>query len=109
MVHLVAHDGRVFSVEVVLDTGFEGQLALPSEVIARAGMSYFDDYTVEMANGLSVTWPGYEGQVLWRGRKRDVLVLESAGELLLGMNLLWRNRLTMDVHANGPITIEELN
>ena len=52
--------------------------------------------------------PGYDGQVIWHGRRRNVLVLEAGGEPLMGMVLLWRNRVTLEVRANGEVVIEEL-
>ena len=107
-VDLIASDGEIHTIEAILDTGFEGDLTLPADVVHRLGLPLFDEFILNLADGSSARVLGYEGQVILHGRRRNVLVLESGGEALVGMNLLWRNRITIDVHANGPVTIEEL-
>ena len=67
-----------------------------------------DDFNLTLANGQEIEVLGFEGQVMWHGRRREVLVLETAGTPLMGMNLLWRNRITIDAHANGQVVVEEL-
>lgn len=34
--------------------------------------------------------------------------VKAESDTVLGIDLLWRNRITIDVHANGQVTIEEL-
>ena len=108
LVDLIASDGQIYTVEVVLDTGFDGDLSLPGDIISRMGFPLYDDYVSNLADGREVMLSGYDGQVLWHGRRRGVLVLEAEGYPLLGMNLLWRNRITIDNYANGDVVIEEL-
>ena len=105
---LIASDGQIHAVEVVIDTGFDGSLCLPGHIIRRLDFPLYDDFVSTLADGREVEVPGYEGQILWHGRRRSVLVLETEGQSLLGMNLLWRNRITIDAYANGPIVVEEL-
>ena len=104
----LASDGQTHTIEVVLDTGFEGALFLPGDIIRQLGLPLYDDFELTLADGSITRVLGYEGQVMLHGRRRSALVLESRGEALLGMNLLWRNRIIIDVHANGPVTIEDL-
>ena len=105
---LIGNEGQTHTVEVILDTGFEGDLILPLDIIRRLGLTSVDDYRAILADGREAFWAGYEGRVLWHGRPRSALILESDGEALLGMNLLWRSRVTLDVRANGDVVIEEL-
>ena len=106
---LIGRHGKFQTVEFVLDTGFDGDLSLPADRIQELDLELLDLYEGVLANEQTAFYLGYDGLVEWHGRRRSVVVLESPGDPLLGMNLLWRNRITMDVHANGPITIEELN
>ena len=94
--------------EVLLDTGFDGSLLLPEEVIAELGFPLYDDFVSTLADGREVVVQGYDGQILWHGSPLDVLVLKSRSEALMGMNLLWRNRIIIDNYANGPVIVEEL-
>lgn len=105
---MISFGGKTISFNAILDTGFEGQLMLPSETIRDAGLPYYDDYEVYLADGQVSQLHGYEGIIIWHGREREVLVLESEDQALLGMNLLWRNRIIVEAYANGPVTIEEL-
>ena len=105
---LVAHDGVVHTVQMVLDTGFDGELSLPESLIGELGFPLFDDFVSIMADGRKTKSLGFEGNIVWHGRRRSVLVLQNDGEPLLGMRLLWRNRITIDAYANGSVVIEEL-
>ena len=105
---LVAENGEIHTVQAVLDTGFDGELSLPESVISELGVPLYDDFVSTMADGRKAKFLGYEGNIVWHGRRRSVLVLQNAGEPLLGMRLLWRNRITIDAYANGSVVIEEL-
>ena len=107
-VDLIASDGEIHTVNMMLDTGFDGDLSLPGEIIRRLGFRLIDEFASRLADGQEVTLRGWEGRVVWHGSPRRIMAVESGSDPLLGMNLLWRNRLTIDVHANGPDTIEEL-
>ena len=107
-VELVGSDGRIHEIEVVLDTGFDGELSLPAEVIHRLGFPVYDDFVSTLANGRDIGTTGWEGQIMWHGRRRNIVVLETEGSSLMGMWLLWRNRITIENYANGPVLIEEL-
>ena len=105
---LVGNGRQTHQIEAILDTGFQGDLSLPSEIIRRLRLASAGELDVRLANGQEITLPSYEGRVLWHGRPRSIIVLESGDEALLGMNLLWRSRVTLDVRANGDVVIEEL-
>ena len=60
--------GNFQPVEVVVDTGFSGELALPSEFIQSLGLDYIDDVRVVMADH-QARWVGaYDGAVSWSRR-----------------------------------------
>ena len=107
-IELVAENGEIHTVQAVLDTGFDGELSLPESLISELGFPLYDDFVSTMADGRKAKFLGYDGNIVWHGRRRSVLVLQNAGEPLLGMRLLWRNRITIDAYANGSVVIEEL-
>ena len=74
---LIASNGQTHTVEVVLDTGFEGALYLPGDVIRQMGFPLYDEFVLTLANGSKAKVLGYEGQVMMHGRRRSALVLES--------------------------------
>ena len=48
----------------------------------------------------------YAATLLWDGQEREVLVLATGGEPLIGMALLRGYQLFIDVIDGGPVTIE---
>ena len=105
---LLDRDEHAHTIELVVDTGFDGDLILPQPFLQRLGLQPLDDFLSTLADGSDIALTGYECRVMWHGRPRRVVILESEGESLPGMNLLWRNRVTIDAYANGPVVIEEL-
>ena len=100
--------GRPESLEAVLDTGFTGSLTLPARLIRQLDLLEAGERIFELADGGIVEFPAYNAWVLWHGRRRRVVVLESETAPLLGMELIWGSRVTMDALAGGSVEIEEL-
>ena len=98
----------VHRVEAVVDTGFNGYLALPSDLIRQLGVSATEPVDMGLANDLVITVTAYEGIVLWRGERRPVEILEAEGTPLIGTALLWGSLLTAEVIDNGAVTIGPL-
>ena len=94
---------------MVLDTGFSGELALPYSLIERlalTGMGISQDPWI-LASGAEVLMQTFVGTISWHGRRRDVVVLETEGESLLGASLLSGNKILIDYHRGGKVVIEE--
>ena len=100
--------GRPRPVEVVLDTGFTGYLTLPEETIRQLGLPSAGRRTYELANGESFEFEAYLAPVRWHGRSTDAVVLRSDSVPLLGMELLWGSRVTVDAVERGEVSIREL-
>ena len=94
-------------VEVIVDTGFTGELALSSQLIQSLGLHYIDDARVVLADRQERRLGAYDGVVSWHGEPFSVIVLETDGDSLLGMSLLLDSRLTVSCRPNGPVVIEE--
>ena len=100
---------RPEKIEVVIDTGFTGELTLPSDLIDRLGLPRVGDLPAILGDGNEVDVDLYLGIVLWQGEERIVQVLSTDdSKALVGMSLLYGNRLILDVVTDGEITIETL-
>ncbi len=108
-IDVIDGEGNIRSLEVVLDTGFTGDLTLPTGSIQRLGLRFVGERTFELANGELFAFEAFLAAVSWHGRLRDVLVLKSDSAPLLGMTLLWGSKVTMDTLTDGEVTIEELS
>jgi predicted aspartyl protease len=61
-----------------------------------------------LGNGNAVVLDAYFGEVSWHGQAQEMLVLEADGGPLVGMSLLYGNRLVIEVLEEGEVTIEPL-
>ncbi len=100
--------GRLWPVEAIIDTGFVGDIALPSNVIRHLGLIRTGRMDFVLAHGESARLDIYEGRLLWHDRLRDVVVTEADGVPLIGIRLLSGSRVTMDVSPGGEVLIEEV-
>ena len=101
--------GQLQPIEFVLDTGFDGCLTLPAAVIRDLRLEPEDQVKVTLAGGEEREWNSWYGRVLWHGRSREILILEAAGDSLLGMELLEGSQVTIQARVDGAVVIEELN
>ena len=92
--------------EIILDTGFNGELVLPGEMIRDLGLSYGGRTLSILADGREVGADYYDGVVLWHGRRLAVEIVETAGESLLGMALLLGSHISIDARVGGEVLIE---
>ena len=107
-VPLLNRNGQFQTVEFVVDTGFDGFLALPGELIQRLGLERDDNLEITFANGQREWWNTWHCRILWHDQPRDIVIFESRGEVLLGMALLEGSQLTIQARIDGAVVIEEL-
>ena len=102
-------DNRLWPVEAVIDTGFIGDLALPSSIIRRLGLTRSGSINFILANGEPARMNIYRGNILWHEQIRNVVIAQADDIPLIGIKLLSGNRITMDISPNGEVIIEENN
>jgi clan AA aspartic protease len=100
--------GQPHSMEVVVDTGFNGTLTLPSDVIAALGLIWRNRSQVTLANGAVEEVDVYAATVIWDGQPRNVLVEAAETDPLVGMTLLHGYDLHVQVIDGGSVTISKL-
>ncbi len=100
--------GSEEEVEAVIDTGFDGELTLPSGTIRRLGYPYAGSAGGTLADGNEVQFDYHEGRVLWHGTARPVAVIAAEGQPLVGMALLRGSRLTMEAVPGGGVLIQDM-
>jgi clan AA aspartic protease len=97
------------TIEAIIDTGFTEELMLPGDLIERLGLPRIGELPITLGDG-NVTDVGlYLAIVEWQGEKRIAQALRTDGKPLIGMSLLYGNRLTLDVVTDGEVTIETLS
>lgn len=94
-----------FNVDVVVDTGFDGTLAISSDDVTALGLKRFTSIRGTLADGSTLTLPLYKVELLWLGRWRLVYATTLGNERLLGMGILDGHRLTLHVTLGGAVEI----
>ncbi len=93
-------------VEAVIDTGFTGFLTLPPSLVAELGLVFKGTSEGTLADGSRVSFDAYDATVLWEGSPRVVLVDEADTTPLVGMLLLDRHDLSIQVRDGGRVVIQ---
>lgn len=105
---LISQSGRTLEIEAVIDTGFDGFLLLPSDMVLELGLEYLYNSPLVLADGTMGRLDVYSVMILWEGRIREVRAIESTGMALVGMGMLYGHRLTVDVVEGGQVRIDSL-
>ena len=95
-------------IEAIIDTGFTGELMLSGDVIDRLEIPRIGELPITLGDGSEVYVSLYLAIVIWHGEKRIVQALRTNSNSLVGMSLLFGNRLILDVVADGEVSIETL-
>lgn len=106
---MIDNRGHLHPVEVVVDTGFNGNLTLPLEIIDGLDLESDLQAPITLATGVQEEVSTWNGFVLWHNQPRLIQILETGGTPLLGMRLLENSQLTIRVRVDGEVLIEKLN
>ena len=90
----------------VVDTGFTRFLTLPPAMVAELGLGYRGVNRVILADGSEATLEVYGVTVLWDGQPREVVAYVSDTTPLIGMSLLHKHNLNVDVEDGGRVLIQ---
>ena len=99
-------DENAHDVHAVLDTSFNGFLALPARLIEEFGLAYRNELQIVLASGEKRAVSTYEATLRWDGERRSAVVIE-AGEALAGMALFWGHVLRVDCTEGGAVHAQE--
>ena len=94
------------TVEFILDTGFEGDLALPSNLLRQLDVQPLFLSLRALGDGTLVEWPVYQIELEWNEVPRTVDILALEHNPLLGTMLLEGCHLDIDLTENGEVVIE---
>jgi len=94
--------------DVLIDTGFTGFLALRSDLVEHLGLQRIAKVPVELADGSEVSLHYHFVRIEWRGVVRTVRAIEMDTDPVIGTQLLWGNQLTIDMIVDGVVTVTPL-
>jgi clan AA aspartic protease len=100
--------GQEQEVEAVIDTGFTGFLTLPPRLITSLGLTWLGREEGVLSDGSLQVFDVYTATVIWDGQPRSVIADAADTDLLVGMGLMYRYDLRIQVVDGGTVTIEAL-
>lgn len=103
----IVSDEAEHSVEALLDTGFNGFVALPDAVVSEHNLLLLGREKVMLADGTSRIARKYEARIRFAGKTRRVEVVE-AGEPLVGMSMLWMYAIHISCMLDGDVNLTRL-
>ncbi|GAA6617607.1 clan AA aspartic protease [Scytonema sp. NUACC26] len=95
-------------IECVVDTGFEGALTLPPDIVAALDLPYVTRISANLANDMNVMTRVYLATIIWHEVEREVVVLAMGRRLLIGTLLLEDYHLGVDFYEGGSVVIDEI-
>ena len=110
-------DGEWQPMNLLLDTGFNGEVEINADLLAKHDLATKPDHQLltpdEVLMNSNIWDPKkpYEGTIEWGGRDRTAGIRPALGlgiEGMLGTRLLKWQRLTVDVIEGGAVTIESI-
>lgn len=101
-------DGASFEIEAVIDTGFNGALTLPPDLIHALELPFRRQGRALLGDGSVVDLDIHEATIVWDGRARRISVDSADTEPLLGMALLYGCSITIEVVEAGEVLVAPL-
>ena len=100
--------GQAGDVDAVVDTGFTRFLTLRPAMVAELGLVFRGVTRVILADGSETNLDVFGVTVVWDGQPREVVAYASDTTPLIGMSLLHRHNLNVDVENGGRVLIQAI-
>ncbi len=99
-------EGQTREVNAVIDTGYSGALALPPELVAELELPYVFSSKARLADDTEVGFRVHRVTTLWDSGARHIEADAVGSTPLVGMLLLDRHNLNIDVEDGGHVVIQ---
>jgi clan AA aspartic protease len=98
-------NGKAYTQEAIVDTGFNGWLSLPSDLIAELNLEWKRRGRAVLGDGTECVFDVYEAVVVWDGNMLTIPIDEADSEPLVGMSLMEGYQLTVQVFEDGRVEL----
>ena len=102
-------DGKIYTQDAIIDTGFNGWLSLPPDLIDQLNLKWKRRGRAILGDGSECVFNVYEAVVVWDGDYLTIPIDEADSEPLVGMSLMENYQLTVQVFEKGNIEICKIN
>ena len=98
--------GQAREIEAVVDTGYNGFLSLPHDLVTELGLVYRDRGRAILADGSEVFFDIYDVAVLWDSGLWNTRASAADATPLVGMALMDGHSLYVEVESGGRVVIQ---
>ena len=102
-------DGKIHTQDAIVDTGFNGWLSLPPDLIDQLNLKWKRRGRAILGDGSECVFNVYEAVVVWDGDYLTIPIDEADSEPLVGMSLMEGYQLTIQVFEEGSIEIRKVS
>jgi clan AA aspartic protease len=102
-------DGKIYTQDAIIDTGFNGWLSLPPDLIDQLNLKWKRRGRAILGDGSECVFNVYEAVVVWDEDYLTIPIDEADSEPLVGMSLMENYQLTVQVFEKGNIEICKIN
>ncbi len=105
---IIGNRNQKIAVDAVVDTGFNGDLILPIEMVLELELIPQGYQKATLGDGTISQFRVYSGTVIWDGSRKLVEVNAATSGVLIGMGLLEGYKLEVNTVPNGIVTVTSL-
>jgi clan AA aspartic protease len=101
-------DGKVYTQDAIVDTGFNGWLSLPPDLIAELNLKWKRRGRAILGDGSECVFNVYEAVLVWDGNFLTIPIDEADSEPLVGMSLMKGYQLMVQVFEGGRVELSKV-
>lgn len=102
-------DGKFYTQDAIVDTGFNGWLSLSPDLIDRLNLKWKRRGRAILGDGSECVFNIYEAVVLWDGVYLTIPIDEADSEPLVGMSFMEGYQLMVEVFEGGKVELCKVN
>jgi clan AA aspartic protease len=101
-------DGKVYTQDAIVDTGFNGWLSLPPDLIVQLDLKWKRRGRAILGDGSECVFNVYEAVLVWDGNFLTIPIDEADSEPLVGMSLMEGYQLIVQVFEGGRVELSKV-
>jgi clan AA aspartic protease len=103
------YNGKIYTQDAIVDTGFNGWLSLPPDLIAQLNLQWKRRGRAILGDGSECVFNVYEAVVMWDGNLRTIPIDEADSEPLVGMSFMEGYKLVVQVYEGGLVELSKVS